>query len=305
MILRILYLFLGWVAAVHAQPVAVSESGDAAVAEAFAAARTLEREHKYGEARAAFQRVIALAPTHAEANCSLALYAADAGEWEKALQYAGRALVADPDKARHQYVWGAANGVAALKSGLLSRLGYAKKCLAAYRRAVELEPDTLKYRWALLSYYLQAPGFAGGSSARAREQAAEMQRRDAAQGRQAFVQIHLHEKHPEQAFALFEEVLRVAPDDYVALYQFGSLALQAGQRLDDGAAAFQHCLELAPPAGLDVPTHANVHWRLGHYWEKKQEQARARAEYELALQADPGFQPAQKALEKLGPPPAG
>ena len=74
----------------------------------------------------------------------------------------------------------------------------------------------------------------------------------------------------------------------------------AGQRLDDGLAAFRRCLELPSPHSKDAPSVANLHWRLGLVWEKKNQPEQARAEYLAALKEQPDFRQARQALEKLG-----
>ena len=266
------------------------------------AANVLPAARKSAEAQAAFEKILAHAPDNADANCSLALIACDSGDdgaWEKALRYADQAVTSDPNNARYQYVWGAANGLAALKAGLFSKLGHARKCLAAYERAAELEPRTIQYRWALLNWYQQAPGFVGGDRAKAYAQATALKEIEPEQGRQAFTQLYVDEKKYDQAFRLYAEALHESPDNYATLYNFGRLTLQIGRRLDEGAAAFQRCLELAPPQGNDPPSHADVHWRLGNIWEKKNQLEQARMEYLVALKAAPDFRPALQSLEKL------
>jgi len=264
-----------------------------------AAANELVEARKTAEARLAFERILMQAPNHPEANCVLGLMACDEGEWEKALRCARIAVTSEPDNARYQYCWAAANGVSALKAGIFSRLGYAKVCLAAYRRAVELAPGNLRYRWALLNYYQQAPGIAGGDRDKAFAQAAEIAKLDAESGRQALAQLHLAEKNLALAFRAYDEALRATPDDGQLLYEFGRLTLRTDHRIDEGLAAFRRCLELPRPAGRDSPSAANLHWRLGNGWEKKRQPEQARAEYRTALQLEPDFRPALQALEKL------
>ena len=285
-----------------AGPVASTRAAEPATQSELAAARALSEARKFPEARAAFEKILAHSPDEPEANCSLALFACDEGDWEKALRLAAKALASDPKNPRFQSVWGAANGIAALKAGVFSKMSYAKKCLAAYERAVELAPGSLQYRSALLNFYQQAPGLAGGSLPKAYLQAEEIRKIDAERGRQAFSQLLISEKKYEQAFRQFEDVLRDAPDDYLARYNFGRMTLLTGQRIDEGVAAFRRCLELTPPAGPNVPTHANVHWRLGNVWEKKSQPEEAQAAYREALKLDPEFAPAKNALAKLDAP---
>ena len=283
---------------------AISSAGpvDSVTQAEVAAANALLAAHKPVEAQAAFEKILVHAPDNADANCSLALIACDSGDdgaWGKALRCADKAVTSDPNNARYQYVWGAANGLSALKAGLFSKLGHARKCLAAYERAAELEPRTIQYRWALLNWYQQAPGFVGGDRAKAYGQATALKEIDPEQGRQAFTQLYVGEKKYDQAFRLYDEALHESPNNYATLYNFGWLTLQTVQRLDEGEAAFRRCLELTPPEGNDMPSHANVHWRLGNVCEKKKQPEQARAEYRAALNAAPDFWPAQQALEKL------
>lgn len=275
-------------------------AGERATPAELSSAQALLGAGKNSEARVAFEQILAHVPDDPEANCAVGLLACDDGEWEKALRCATKAVTGDPDNARYQYCWAAANGVSALKAGMFSRLGYAKKCLAAYQRAAELEPRNLQYRWSLLGYYQQAPGLAGGDLAKAYAQAAEIGKIDAESGRQAFTRLYVSEKKYDLAFRQYDEVLRESPDNAVALYQFGRLALTTDRRLDEGLAAFRRCLHLPAPDAKDPSWYASVHWRLGNVWEKKTQPAEARAEYLTALQLDPSFGPAKRALEKIG-----
>jgi hypothetical protein len=53
-------------------------------------------------------------------------------------------------------------------------------------RAVELDPNHLDARWGLVQYYALAPGYLGGSEEKARQEAEEISKRDAALGKRAF-----------------------------------------------------------------------------------------------------------------------
>ena len=79
-------------------------------------------------------------------------------------------LVADLEKAVGQdsrnsdyYDWlGRAYGRLAERSSFLSALGYAKKTVRAFERAVELDPSNQEALSDVFEYYLQAPGMVGG-----------------------------------------------------------------------------------------------------------------------------------------------
>lgn len=271
-----------------------------ATPEELAAAEALLKAGRYEESRAAFEKILVQTPDDPEANHRVGLFACDRGEWERGLLLAGKAIASDPNCARYHYGWAAANGIAALRSGIFSKLGYAKKSLAAYERTVELEPNNLKYRRELMGFYQQAPGFAGGDMAKAYAQAAAIKQFDPENGRLALAQLYAGEKKFDRAFGEFEEALRQNPADYAALHAVGRLAAETGQRLDQGIASLQRCLALPPPDRPNAAQHDNVHWRLGLLWEKKNDLTKARAAYAAALQINPACEPAKKASAKLG-----
>ena len=62
----------------------------------------------------------------------------------------------------------------------------ARKVKTHLEKAVELNPDNIEARFDLLEYYLQAPAFLGGDVAKARAQAVEIAKRNAAAGRNAW-----------------------------------------------------------------------------------------------------------------------
>lgn len=273
------------------------QASAADVANALAEANALRDNQRHAEARAAYARILKETPDSPEANYAVGLYACDDGNWEKALACEAKAVAADPNNAKYQYGWGAANGVSAMKAGVFSKLGYAKKCLAGYRKAAELEPTNPRYHFALMSFYQQAPGFAGGDMTLAYAQASEIKKLDPALGRQAYAQLYLGEKKYDQAFHEYEEALQRSPDDYTALYGFGRLAAITSKRLEQGRAALRRCLALPTPKA--APSHANVHWQLGKLAAAAGQADEARREYEAALKEDPGFGPAKQALQKL------
>lgn len=279
-------------------PLAVAAESPPETQGDMATVATLRQERKHAEARKVLERILVADPKHAEASYLLGLYACDAGEWEKALALEATALAADPNSAKYHFGWGAANGIAALKSGVLSKFGYAKKCLAGYRRAVELEPGNVQYRFALLNYYRQAPAMVGGGMDKAFAQAAEIKKLNAPLGRHAFTELYLAEKKFDLAFQEHESVLRETPKDYLALFGFGRVAILSGQRMEEGLQALNQCLALTPPDGAS-PRHAEVHWRVGGLLERLSRREEARAAYERALSLDPAFAPAKRALEKL------
>lgn len=289
---RLLLLVLAQLA-----PAATALAADPAALEA---ARALYRERgKSAEAQAAFEALAAADPQDPAAQLHLGLLALRRDEPAQAIAYLERAVQLSPDDGRNHQALGDAYGRSAQKASLFQQLGFAKKCLASYQRAVALAPDRVEFRQSLFEYYRQAPAIAGGGGEKAAAEAAAIKRLDPAAGRIAFATLYVSEKKYGEAFAQFDEVLATSPDDYTALYQVGRLAALTGHSIDRGIAALRRCLELTPPVGPAVPAPAHVQWRLGTLLEKKSDVAAARAAYAAALKLDPNFASASESLAKL------
>jgi tetratricopeptide (TPR) repeat protein len=262
------------------------------------AAKKLFAERKLPDAQAAFEKIVATDAACAEAHSFLAQLAQRRGDTDKAIASAQKAADLDPSNADYQLILGDSYGNAAQKASIFSQPGLAKKCLAAYRRAAELAPASVRAHQSLFEFYRQAPAIIGGGTDKAMAEASIIKKLDAMQGRIDFATLYAADKKYDQALAEFDEVLKVAPDDYGALYQVGKLAATSGQFLERGATSLRRCLELTPPAP-NVPGHAAAQWRLGQIREKQNDPAGARAAYETALSLDPKFSQAADSLKKL------
>lgn len=274
---------LGWLAAssLSASPTALLHGEE------------LYRCRQYSQARQAFETAV----REGETGCDVWFYLGRLALWfdddvvgrtdlEKAQAIA-------PNDARIQNALGDAYGLAAQKAGWLEKLGWAKKCRAAYERAVELDPANPNYRWSLLGYFELAPRIAGGGSARASAEAAAIDKLDPMNGRIARATLDLSEHRPEAAFQEFEAALQENPRDYLALYHLGRCAAVSGLHLDRGRAALEQCLALPRPTRENEPDIANVHYRLGNILEAEGDARGARAEYEAAYALEPDFRPAK------------
>jgi tetratricopeptide (TPR) repeat protein len=214
---------------------------------------------------AAFEKAIALAPTHAETRCRL-------GD-----SYGRKAQVA----------------------GLLSKFGWAKKCLAAYERAAADDPGCVRAHESLFGYYLNAPSIAGGGKEKARAEAETLKRIAPPRGVLAFAQLYQSEKDNARALAEYDAYLATMPNDFYVNYQVGKLCDTTGIAPDRGLAALGHCLELPPLAPPDAPKHQHAHWRIGNILKARGDLAGARAAYEAALKVDPTFANAAQALKAI------
>ena len=254
-----------------------------------------------------------------------------AGDVEGATTMLERAVAEVPgDAAAHQLL-AAAYGRQAASGSVFAKMRLAGKAREHLERAVELAPDALEYRESLLQFYAQAPAIAGGGADKAREQAAEIARRDPVRGLLAQATVLRHEDKPGEAVAAYRQAYKARPDDgraglglaiYLqelkrydeafahlrqvvqhtpgllgAWYQIGRTAVLANANHAEGEAAFRRFLAGTP--GANDPPLAAAHWRLGMLYEQMGREPDARGAYQEALRIDPRNAEARAALRKL------
>lgn len=265
---------------------------------AFDAAVELFKQRKDAEARTAFDALLQAEPKNAEVPYYLGRLDMRAKKPDAAIEHFSAAIALDGTKSAYHLELGGAYGNQAQSAGLFGKASLASKARTEFEKAVALDPQSFDAQNALFQYYVQAPGIMGGGFDKALAQSEVLIKLDAIRGKNAKAGLFVREKKYDEAFAIFEEVLKGNADDYGALYGIGRVAAESGRRLEDGLAHLKKCLALTPPPGL--PPHAAVNWRIGNIHEKKGDKVAARTAYEAALAADPKFQPAIDSLKKLG-----
>ena len=260
-------------------------------------AQELYKAKRYAEAQAAFEAIAAAEPTNAGAAYHLGELALMRNDPETAVKWLEKATQLDSRSELYVQALGDAYGVAAQQAGLFSKLGLARKCGAAYARAVALDPDNVEARYALFTFYRQAPAIAGGGHDKARAEALEIQKRDAVRGTLALVELSVAENDYDAAFASLDVLRQAHPESLDAAYQMGRTAAMCGKRLEDGAAALKEYLA-HPPSEEQAPLWG-AHWRLGQIYQKQGDRAAARAEFEAALKLNPTQPQLLKAMQGL------
>jgi tetratricopeptide (TPR) repeat protein len=99
------------------------------------------------------------------------------GRYEPAASAFEQAVRADDRAAAYHYFLGRAYGAQAQRASMMTARRSLGRRRAEVERAVQLDPEFLDAREGLMQYYLQAPGFMGGSPQKAREQAHEVRKR--------------------------------------------------------------------------------------------------------------------------------
>ena len=264
-------------------------------------AEELYNQHKLLRAQQAFEALATTNPSDANIQFFLGQISLQREEGEKAVAYMEKAVALSPNSSRMHLALGDAYGLSAQKAGFMSQLGLARKCRGEYEKAVETDPRNIEARWGLMEYYVQAPSIVGGGMDKARVQAQEIKKLDGPRGSLAAGTVDAADKKFDLAFSEFADALKAEPGNYAANYQYGRLAAQTGQNLEEGLSALRRCLGQVPPR--DQPGYAAADWRIGNILELKGDKAGARLSYEAALKVDPRFSKAIESLKKLNPSP--
>ena len=321
---RLTALFVAAAACVAVPNVAQAQNSDSSGVRLFEAG-------KFKEAKTVFEPAFRSNAGDAAAAFYLGRIAMEERRHDRAADYFETAAKLEPKNSTY-FLWlGRAYGREAQDANVLRQPGLAKKAKGAWERAIELDPDNLDARSDLIQYYVQAPGFLGGSTAKALEQAEEIRKRNALRGYLELGGIYEREKQAadaeqaylgaakeksdrhvgeyrlgvfyqatgayEKAFELFESMIEANPAEAGALFQIGKTGALSGQRLERSEEALKAYLQTTP--GRNDPSLAAAHWRLGMVHEWRRDRERAKAEYETALRLDPTFKSATESLRKL------
>lgn len=265
---------------------------------------------------------------YAAAQYYLGRIAYQQNDFEKALEYFEEATDEKEDVADYQEWLGNTLGTVARDANVLRQGMLAPKMKSAWEKAIELDPKRISPRFSLIEYYLQAPGFMGGSMENAEKTANEIKALNPVEGHRALGNVYARQKklkeaekeyieaarlNPaytsvlagfyvsqrmhEKAFALFEGVLKQNPADMSAAYQFGRTAAISGLRLNEGEAYLQKYLTYQPKA--NEPSHAGAQMRLAQIQEKRGNKPEAKKLYQAALQKDASLKEAKEGLQRV------
>jgi tetratricopeptide (TPR) repeat protein len=260
-----------------------------------ASAQALFEAGKYPAAQQQLERMAASDPANADVHYYLGRLALEREDPDTAIHEMEAAVALAPGNARDHSGLGIAYGKAAQKAGMVSGFALARRCVAQFERAVELDPRDLEARILLFKYYSRAPAIVGGGAKKAAEQAAAIERLDRRRGLLAFAGLDIADGKFDPAFTALEAVLKTFPEDYDALYLVGRVAAASGRHLDRGLACLERCLALPTPQGSS--SHAAAQWCLGNILDEMGAPDRARVAYQAALQLDPHFSPFNEFLK--------
>lgn len=161
----------------------------------------------------------------------------DRGDLDRAIQAGEKAVEVDPRNSVAHDLLGRAYGLKAKESQLLEQVHLARRARAFFERAVDLDPANVSARADLATYDMRAPALLGGGREKARRQAEEVVRRDAARGHELLGDLAEREKNPAAAEAEYRRAVEASPPRRLRARRAFSAFLVRKGRFDRGAAA--------------------------------------------------------------------
>jgi tetratricopeptide (TPR) repeat protein len=263
-------------------------------------------------------------------KCAFELYDDDL-----AFTSAERAVELDPKNAEYHYFLGTTSGYKAEHSNWFSGLSLARKTQHEFLLAVQLNPDHLEAQRDLISYYIAAPGIAGGGDEKAEAQITQLDVVHVVSARLARMELYENRKKWTQAENEAKSVLAAKPKlvkTYLEVAEFyqnredvtgmrNALAavprdaaadsrvdyyravanVIAGEQLSEAQKVFTAYLaKQPPPRREDHITLGDAHSWLGRMYEKLGQRNVAISECRAALKLEPKNRYAHECLRRIG-----
>jgi len=252
-------------------------------------------------------------------------------KWDEAIEEVGKAVRLDPSNGMYHYWLGRAYGEKASRSPLFTAFGWARKVLQEFKTGLGLAPQNMEVRFALLEYYLDAPGIVGGGKDKAEALVKEIDLQSPKLGYKARALLFLKEKkwlQARQEYVKATMEFPSNPDVWLDLASFlfdrkefqgaalnASKALELRERFPEAelvlmkseirrgsnlADVESRLKRLASgPLGDDDPTYDEVYYWLGQAYLTADKQSEARRAFETALRFNPEHSEARQALSRI------
>jgi tetratricopeptide (TPR) repeat protein len=248
---------------------------------------------------------------------------------------AQRAVELEPKNAEYHYFLGTTAGYKADHSNWFSGLSLARKAQHEFLTAVELNPNKIDAQRDLISYYIAAPGIAGGGDDKAQAQITQLDAVHPVQARLARMELYENRKKWFEAANEAKAVLAVKPklvkpylevveyfqnredatgmrnalaaiprdvsaDPRVDFYRAVANVI-AGENLPDAQKVISAYLERKPPPRReDHITLGDAHSWLGRMYDKLGQRGTALEQCRAALKLEPKNRYAHDCLRRLG-----
>lgn len=218
----------------------------------------LLKENKYTEA----EQILIQHKDSPRALYYLSVVQMAKGKLNKAIDLAKEGLEKSQEKAKFYELLGDIYAVKAQNSGMLSLAFVVPKIKKNWQKAIEADPKRISARQKLFSFFLMAPGFAGGDADKALEQAKETVKINPAYGKLMLGQYYQHQKQKEKAEQAFSEAEKLAPDSADIIREVGYYYLR-NQDFPKAKAQFERIARLKPDSPYTYDNFADLYLKKG------------------------------------------
>lgn len=296
----------------------------------------LFKQGKYDDAKKVFAERVAKNRNDANALFYMGRIAEAQDKHNEAVDWYEKALKLNDTSATYHFWLGSATGALAQRASKIKQPFLARKVKSEFERASQLDPKMLEPRYGLVDFYTMAPGFMGGSTEKAQQQAAEVkklhpyrgyymdariasrQKNVAAEGKAyeealAAAKVHAPDSLApwyslanyyrrnsrfDESFALYDSILKKKPDELPVHASYGVVAALSGKNVERGERELKFYLE-HPPEQVNDATISFVRYHLGLIYEKTARRDAAKVEYTEAVRLNKDNADAKKALAAL------
>ncbi|MGH8064451.1 MAG: tetratricopeptide repeat protein [Candidatus Entotheonellia bacterium] len=219
------------------------------------------------------------------------------GKYKEASEQLEKASQLEPGSAE-LFLWlGRSLGRRAETSSVFTAPGYAGRCREALERAVALDGKNVEAMSDLAAYYLEAPGFLGGSVEKAEKLAPQIAALDAAEGQS--VQARIAEKRQDfsRAAAHLRRAVKLAPRQIDRQIDLAKFFARRGEVQQSEQALAKAAVTPEPPKLLFA--RAEMYIRQERNLEEARELLRRYLQMPLTPE-DPPRREAERLLAKVG-----
>ncbi|NUN70495.1 MAG: tetratricopeptide repeat protein [Bacteroidetes bacterium] len=239
---------------------------------------------KYAEARAYFEQAVQRNGKDAESHYFLAMTLMIEQQLDEAEESVDEAIDINDGVSKYHLLRGQILGQQAMTANVLSQGLLAPKIKNAFQRASELDPSNVDARLALYNYYVMAPGFMGGSTDKAFDQANAIVKLEPLRGYLLLANYYNRvKKDTAEAERQIKKAIAAAPEKGNGYKQLGYLYMNTRRY----AEAYE---QMKKYAAAD-PKNPDAHDSYGDVLKAEGKYDQAVAKYHLALSMDKGFSP--------------
>ena len=254
------------------------------------------------------------------------------GDAEKAVEYFEKLVAMQPNNAQYHYQLGTAYAQAGMNAGMFGGMSMAKSMKAELEKAVQLDPNLIPARFALMQFHLSAPALIGASEASAQEQANAIRKLDPIDGHRAFAAIQTAAKKPDLVRKEYVDMVREQPTSARAHYYYGVYLMQTEKNYKAASDELEAAVKLDPAympsyfqighvAALaatnlvrgeetlkkyltyhpkdDEPSAARAYYWLGGIYEKQGKKEEAKSSYAASLKINPTQKDVEAAMKRV------